>query len=120
MIVRLYLESSTLQSCHEVLRLAAKDGFVEIEMMRTAHDLAVGECLGFEEPGEEVSLDGHSEQYTHNSHGKAFLHSGRDLHACCRALFIAEEAGPGRCAIAMGSGSHEAVALWPCPFCADS
>lgn len=52
-----YLESPTLQSCHEVLRLAADDGFVEVETIRTTDNLAVGECLGLEEPGKMVSLN---------------------------------------------------------------
>lgn len=53
----IYLESPALQGCHEVLRLAADDGFVEVEMIRTAHNLAVGECLGLEEPVKMVSLN---------------------------------------------------------------
>lgn len=53
----IYLESPTGQGCHEVLRLAADNGFVEVEMIRTADNLAVGECLGLEEPGKMFSLD---------------------------------------------------------------
>lgn len=49
--VSTYFESAALESSHKVLRLAAKNSFMEVETVRSANDFAIRECLGVVEPG---------------------------------------------------------------------
>lgn len=56
----MYLECAALERSLEVLRLAAEDDLVEIEVVVSADDFAVRELLGLVESVNDVSLDRNS------------------------------------------------------------
>jgi hypothetical protein len=53
--VTIYLESTCLESNPKVIGLTSKDGFVQVEMVRSADQFAVRRLLGVMEPGIKVS-----------------------------------------------------------------
>jgi hypothetical protein len=106
-MIRLYLERTILQGRHEKLRLAAKDCFVEIEMVWPADDLAVRESLGVMKPVREVSSDNRAARCACNLHGEAFLRSSQGVHVCHCAFFDGGRAS--HCEVSSG-GAECAVA----------
>lgn len=82
--VSTHFESAAPEGSHEVLRLAAKNGFVEVEAVWPADDFAVRKCLRFVEPdGEGKSVWRFSEcRDLWNLHGKACLQHLQGAHVC--------------------------------------